>query len=983
MSCTMTRGQLLGSVRFGADGVWKEPRPSKPLLLLCYLAYTGEWVTRERLAFLFWPDSPDRTAKVNLRQLLRRARTTAFAGELEIESERVRWPIATDVAEFRQAVAEGRWSDACKLYRGALLDGLYGTGAIGAWLDLEREVLARSWQRAALAWSTDLERAGRHHQAADLLAELLAGDELAEDVLQRYLGAAYLAGRRDDALRRYDAFRKRLSLELDLEPLDTTQALAASIRASAPLTAEPARATRGPDIPLTLRRPPRLIGREDDVAKVRSSDTAMVLVGGDAGSGKTRLLTELAPDAVVLRAQEGMQSVPYYPVTVAIRQQLESGGPLPDLGFYRGDLARLVPEIAPEIQPEAIDPELTQVRLLEALARYFEAQGANGNTLLVDDLQWCDEATLYVVMHLLPRGTVRVLAAYRPREAGQALRAALAGLRRAGLLHEHQLPPLTEADIERLMADLTDSDRGPVVFSRWLWRTAGGNPMFTLETLKALFEAGVLRADERGWSSTIDEITRDYSELRVPEAVTQVIERRVARLSGKARRVLEGAAVAGAEFDAGLLAHVSGLTPEAVLGALSEAEEAGLVRNDAFAHDLVRQSIHAGLGGGRRRALHTLVARNLGPDTEPSIRAEHWLAAQQLAPAVEAWLEAVEGMWGKGLFDAAALLLERGAERCDDPLLRQRLEVRLIEVLQQAGRNGECMARSEALLADCEVPELRAAIHNARALVQLREGRIEAAMESVDQLDRELEHAGANREGADITMTRAILHHARGEHDATIALLEPLVARLRLAPAGTTFGMVLTSLAAAYDMMGEHLRALPLHREALAHAKVRGHRFFQVDAALNYLYCLIDLGRAEEGLAEAEAALALGRFDNTPSLRANLAAAYVELGRDRDALRHYRQVIEESEHDFLLAIAWARLAEIHHRLGNAPESTSAIDRAIAAATATDHPLARARVLIATLQRGTEAQRRAVNGWRQQIDPAGLPEYVREELTALD
>jgi tetratricopeptide (TPR) repeat protein len=622
------------------------------------------------------------------------------------------------------------------------------------------------------------------------------------------------------------------------------------------------------------------------------------------------------------------------------------------------------------------------VRLLEALARFLEGAAAEGGALIFDDLQWCDEPSLSVLAHLLQRRRVRVFAAYRPLEATTTLQAMLDGLRRAGLLELIRLDPLDLAGVERLMASLTGRERGPPVFSRWLWQRAGGNPMFTLETLRALFEGGVLSADEGGWSSAIDDLTQDYSELEVPAAVSQVIERRVARLSEGTVRVLRAAAVAGPEIDSALLIRVAGLSAAAVLTALSEAEEGGLLLGERFAHDLVRQSVYASLGTALRYALHAGVAEHLPPSTDPSIRAEHWLAARQLPAAVEAWLEAVEAMRAKGLFDAAVLLLQRGIDRCDDPLLRQRLEARLIDVLQQSGRNAEALVRSAALLESSDRPELRASAYNARALVQLRQGQVEAAAESVAAGQNAFRQVGAGPESASFVMTRAILHHAQGDYDATIALLEPLATDLRLAPSTDDFGTVLTSLAAAYDMRGEHLKALPLHWEALGFVKVQGYRYFQVDAALNLLYCLMDLGRADEGLSEGEAALELGHFENSPTLRSNLATAYFELDRYDDARRHYRQVVESSEHDFLLAIAWARLAETEHRLGQKAAVPAAVEQAIVAAEGTDFQLARARVLIAALERGTAEQAARVRPWLTEIDLAGLPEYVRDEITAL-
>jgi tetratricopeptide (TPR) repeat protein len=228
-------------------------------------------------------------------------------------------------------------------------------------------------------------------------------------------------------------------------------------------------------------------------------------------------------------------------------------------------------------------------------------------------------------------------------------------------------------------------------------------------------------------------------------------------------------------------------------------------------------------------------------------------------------------------------------------------------------------------------------------------------------------------------MTRAILHHARGEYDATIALLEPLASALRQAPASDTLGTVLTSLAAAYDVQGEPLKALPLHREALSFVKTRGYRYFQIDATLNLLYCLMDLGRADEGLAEGEAALELGEFENSATLRYNLATAYFDLQRYDEARRHYEQVTEKSEHDFLLAMTWARLAHTYQQLGQTKEVPAALAQAIRQADGTDFQPARARVLATTLRLGTAEQIAQVRPWLDSLDLEALPSYVQNEL----
>ncbi len=303
----------------------------------------------------------------------------------------------------------------------------------------------------------------------------------------------------------------------------------------------------------------------------------------------------------------------------------------------------------------------------------------------------------------------------------------------------------------------------------------------------------------------------------------------------------------------------------------------------------------------------------------------------------------------------------------------------MADTFQQAGRNAEALELIATPLPDRDDPQLRAALFNSRALVELREGHLEAAAVSVEACLEAMGQVDDPRLEMSITLTRAILLHGQGDYRATIALLEPVAAGLRKTAASDNLVTVLTSLAAAYDMHGDQQRALPLHREALRLAKTLGFRYFQVDAALNLLYCLMDLDRAEEGLREGEAALALGKFENSPTLRANLATAYFDLERFEEALGHYRLVIEESERGFVLAITWARMAETFFQLARNDAIEDAIDRAIQEALDTDFALARARVLTTTLKLGSPQQIGATQGWLAELDRDVLSPYIREEL----
>lgn len=124
---------------------------------------------------------------------------------------------------------------------------------------------------------------------------------------------------------------------------------------------------------------------------------------------------------------------------------------------------------------------------------------------------------------------------------------------------------------------------GPPVFSEWLARGTGGNPMFILETLKSLFEEGTLRTQNDGWQTDIDEITKDYSEIQIPVVIQEVIQRRIEKLQPETQRALQVASVIKQGFMPQLISQISGLSEWATFDALEEAEATTIIQENALA----------------------------------------------------------------------------------------------------------------------------------------------------------------------------------------------------------------------------------------------------------------------------------------------------------------------------------------------------------------------------------------------------------------
>lgn len=286
--------QLLGSVHLrGPDGL--EQRPERKLAaVLAYLALEGA-TGRGRLAGLLWPDSPEPTARNNLSQLLRKLRL--FAGvELVTGGDLLELApgVTVDAARMRGDFARGRTAELLAA-GGELLAGLSYDDCpdLDDWVTAER---ARLTEWRGLALRSDIarqERAGDYAAALLRARALLDLDPVSEEAWRHVIRLHYLSGDRPAALRAYHRCKEVLRRELQTEPLPETVQLAREIdRGSVPVPA------RAPSValPLAVLRPPHLIGREAEWARLDEAweRGQMIYVEGDPGVGKTRLVTDFA-----------------------------------------------------------------------------------------------------------------------------------------------------------------------------------------------------------------------------------------------------------------------------------------------------------------------------------------------------------------------------------------------------------------------------------------------------------------------------------------------------------------------------------------------------------------------------------------------------------------------------------------------------------------------------------------------------------------
>jgi DNA-binding CsgD family transcriptional regulator len=384
-----------------------------------------------------------------------------------------------------------------------------------------------------------------------------------------------------------------------------------------------------------------LVGRQAELARLagalehaRLGAGSIVLVSGEAGVGKTRLVADVAAgsDAVLLRGSPSHGATASYgPVVAALRRHLRSD---PDgfanCGPLRAQLALLLPELG---EPAAA---ADRPALFEAMRCAFAHVAAERHALVVlDDLQWSDQATLEFLSAFaepLRQLPVLTIAAYRsdglPRDHG--VRRLRNDLRRAGQLAELVLHPLDLPDTTELLAQTLGEQVAPSL-ARAIHDRTEGIPFFVEELAAALRVSGAVRAGRRGLELSAN------GDVPLPDTVRDAVLISASELSGQARAAAEVAAVAGETFDLELVAALSSDD------GLSELLDRGLVREDVsgFRHALTREALYADVPWMRRRALHRALAEALEAAGAQSREvARHWLGAGAGERAREALLRA-------------------------------------------------------------------------------------------------------------------------------------------------------------------------------------------------------------------------------------------------------------------------------------------------------------------------------------------------------
>ncbi len=624
--------------------------------------------------------------------------------------------------------------------------------------------------------------------------------------------------------------------------------------------------------PLSAAMP--LVGRTEELAALEAlvehpeRDVSLVLLSGEGGVGKSRLVSELA-DRIEGRGWKVARGRAY-PVETGVPYALFSDAFLPILRsmdedtltvLSRGgeaELAYLFPTLTVgnrnvEAAEPGTDPEEFRTRILWNFAEFLGRYAAREPLLVVlEDLHWADDSSLRL-LHFLARQAVGqpliFLATYNSseRDRNTQLVQAERSLVSVRAAQQRRLEPLTKEQLSELVCRVFGTEAEFVApFADFLFEWTRGNPFFTEEVLKSLVGTGTLSYRDGRWTGW------DARDIGLPGSIRDAVLARVAGCSTAAQRVADVAAVVGSRAGYSLLAAVVELNESALLEALDELCAHRILDEEevdgsvvyGFVHPVVREIVYGEFGLQRARLLHGHVA------------------------------EAMEAEWGE-------------------------------ESMAHADELAYHFARSDAgHLVDKAVRYLAAA--GTRALLR------HADREAVKYLRAALERHGRISDGDGAIRLALVTDLARGhlrmgEYEASAALWADALGQVE--QRGVAEADIRRSLGLAHFWCGRHAEALD-HLDAGLVAG-EGDPGATVQTRLVRAHCLQELGRGEEARREIEAALPVAQALGDPRVLArahrSLSLLHVWIGPPEAARSHAERAIELArEADEIGVEFWAR-----------------------------------------------------------------------------
>ena len=656
---------------------------------------------------------------------------------------------------------------------------------------------------------------------------------------------------------------------------------------------------------------PVLVGRTEQLAALEGSlgrsrrGPSVILVGGEAGVGKSRLVSEFAARSRTAGARVltggcvelGTEGLPFAPFTAVLRELVRDLGAdgvaalLP--GGVTRDFARLLPEFGPA--DSDTDHIVARARLFEQVLALLERLADTGPVaLLIEDAHWADRSTRDLLAFLVGRQQildgVLIIVTYRSDELHRThpLRPLLAELARLSWVERMDLARLDRRHADELVARILGREPEPALADA-VFQRADGNPLF------------------------VEELLCDCDNSvpsMLPASLRDMLLIAVRRLPEPTQEVLRAASAGGQRNGHALLAAVTGLPDDDLSRALRPAVEANVLTADAdgysFRHDLIREATLDDVLPGEHTRLHTRFAEALeaDPGLVPPARAAmeqayHWYAAHDTVRALaSSWRAAEEAGRAMVAHAEQLTLLGRVLELWDKvPDAEQRIGASHLTVLERAARAARMAGEHErgAAFASAALNEVDPAAEPARAALLLEMRALQRGHSGNDEVLADLQTAldlvppgVADAARARVLVTMAT-HAGQPYGPEALAAVEEALTLARQASAATTEAAALRELGVLRARAGDNREALEMLAQARAVAGRAGAYDSLLRAVIEESHVLEGMGEHERAANVAQAGIAsaqdygLARSSGT-FLAINVAESLFSLGRWDEAM---------------------------------------------------------------------------------------------------
>ncbi|MGW5676170.1 helix-turn-helix transcriptional regulator [Streptomyces sp. NPDC003860] len=711
-----------------------------------------------------------------------------------------------------------------------------------------------------------------------------------------------------------------------------------------------------------------------------------LLVGGEAGVGKTRLIEELwaearRRDAVVAVGgcvEIGADGLPFAPFSTALRalRRLMPDDMAAAAAGHEQELARLLPELGEYPRGgRSGDDDGELARLFELTARLLERVAAERTVVLVlEDLHWADASTRHLITYLtrtLRRGRLVLIATYRSDDVHRRhpLRPFLAELDRTRTVQRIELARFTRGEVQRQLVGILAAEPAPDLVDN-IFDRSDGNAFFVEELARSIV------ADD---------------PCGLPDSLRDILLVRVEALPESAQRAARVLAEGGSTVEYGLLLAVTGLAEDDLIEALRAGVEANILQPSAdgdgyrFRHSLAREAVSDDLLPPERSRLNRKYAQALEADPalvrndERAMRlASYWYHAHDPAKALPAVLGASVEARRRRAYSEQLRLLERAMELWDGAPADVRAELRPLDYAEAYPPHG----------CDPETPlrflDLMAEATTAGRLSRERERALQIAKRGQRLACAEQDPLSA----AWFAVQRSRLVSVLGRGDGWAELAEAKEA-VRGLPPSPVHAQVLAEAAAWYRIHTPGPESLAIAERAVEYARMVGDENTELAARLSLGGLLVDAGHVDEGLAEMYAVKDRSLALNIPTLisssHVNLPHALEGVGRSQESVDVLLTGLEvAASHELVGTEAWVlgNLADSYFALGRWDDVKEVAERSLTVAQS-PKPRAWAATGLALLDLGRGDTASAARRLREAREHFGTKDPTPQSTVSLD